>query len=134
MKFNTAIAAMMALMNRVYEVGTLTRDELDIFARLLCPFAPHVSEEVYEWLGHTDLCSLASFPTFDESKTVDKTVEIVVQVLGKLRGTVTVPADAAKEEIIEAAKKEPKVASSIEGKTVVKEIYVPGKLVNLVVR
>ena len=134
MKFNTAIAAMMTLLNEIDNVPTITKDELGIFVRLLCPFAPHLCEEMWENLGNKTLCSLASFPTYDESKTVDETVEIAVQVCGKLKGTVVVAADADKDAMIAAAKAHEKVASLITGKQIVKEIAVPGKLVNIVVR
>ena len=134
MKFNTAIAAMMSLTNEIYEVGTLTRDELRTLVTLLCPFAPHISEEINEFLGYTDILSLAQWPSFDESKTVDDTIEIAVQIMGKLRGTVVIPTGASREDMIAAAKADEKIAALIEGKTIVKEIAVPGKLVNLVVR
>ncbi len=132
MKFNTAIAAMMSLMNEIYEHGSLTRDELLTLSALLCPFAPHVCEEVWEVMGGEGLCSLAPYPVWDESKTTDKTLEIVVQVLGKLRAKFSVPSDITKDEALKLAKES--VANLIEGKTVIKEIYVPGKLVNLVIK
>ena len=134
MKFNTAIAAMMSLVNEIYEVGTLTRDELRVLVTLLCPFAPHISEEINEFLGYTDLLSLAAWPSYDEAKTIDDTIEIAVQIMGKLRGTVVIPTGASREDMIAAAKADEKIAALIEGKTIVKEIAVPGKLVNLVVR
>ena len=135
MKFNTAIAAMMAYVNEVYEVGSLTKDELSSFVRLLCPFAPHIAEEIWSVaLGEATLCAVASWPTYDEAKTVDATVTMAVQVNGKLRGTVTVPKDADKDAVIAAAMKEERVRALVEGKTVVKEILVPGKILNIVVR
>ena len=134
MKFNTAIAAMMTLINEIYEVGTLTKDELGIFARLLCPYAPHLCEEIWAELGNNDLCAVAPWPEYDEAKTIDSTVEIAMQVCGKFRGTISVPADSAKDDVIAAVKANDKVAASIEGKTIVKEIYVPNKLVNIVVK
>ncbi len=134
MKFNTAIAAMMALVNEIYEVGSLTKDELKTLITLLCPFAPHISEELNEYLGYSELLSLSPWPTYDEAKTKDDSVEIAIQIGGKLRGTVVVPAAATREEMIAAAKADPKIASLIEGKTILKEIAVPAKLVNLVVR
>ncbi len=134
MKFNTAIAAMMSLVNEIYEVGTLTKDELKTLVTLLCPFAPHIAEEINEYLGYTELLSLSAWPTYDEAKTVDDTIEIAVQIMGKLRGTVTIPTGASREKMIAAAKADEKIAAMIEGKTIVKEIAVPGKLVNLVVR
>ncbi len=134
MKFNTAIAAMMTLLNRIYEVGTLTRDELYTFVSILSPFAPHICEEINEWLGNKDMLASAPWPTYDEAKTVDATIEIAVQICGKLRSTVTIPADASKEDMLKAAKENERIAELIEGKAIVKEICVPGKLVNIVVR
>ncbi len=131
-KFNTAIAAMMALLNTISEVGKLTKDELVTFARLLSPFAPHIAEEVNEMMGGHDLVSLAPWPTYDEEKTVDDTVVLPVQVNGKVRGTVTVAKDADKDTVLAAARE--MLGAALEGKTVVKEIVVPGKIVNLVVK
>ena len=135
LKYNTAIAAMMTLMNAVYDSGSITREEMKIFTLLLCPFAPHVCEEV--WSVHhlgDGLCSLATWPEYDEEKCQEAMVEIVVQVNGKLRGRMKVSADISKEEALEAAKKEEKVAAEISGKRIVKEIYVPKKLVNIVAK
>ncbi len=134
MKFNTAIAAMMALVNEIYEAGTLTRNEMKTLITLLCPFAPHLAEELNEYLGETTLLSLAPWPTYDESKTKDERVEIAVQIGGKLRGTVLVAASASREEMLDAAKADPKIKELLQGKTIVKEIAVPVKLVNFVVR
>ena len=134
MKFNTAIAQMMTLINTIYDVGSLTKDELEIFVKLLSPFAPHVCEEIWESLGNTDFVSTAKWPEWDESKTVDATVEYAVQILGKVRGTITVPADADKDTILEIAKQSEKIAAMLEGKTIVKEIFVPKKLINFVVK
>ena len=134
MKFNTAIAAMMSLINEIFTVGTLTVDEYKVLLRLLCPFAPHLCEELWEKTGETGFCSLAKWPEYDESKCVDKSIEIAVQVNGKLRGRVIIAADAAAADAISAAKAEPRVASEIDGKQIVKELYVPGKLVNIVAK
>ena len=134
MKFNTAIAALMALINDICDHGSMTKDEFVTFITLLCPFAPHLCEELYESVGGTAILSLVEWPTYDEAKTVDNSIEIAVQVLGKLRGTITVSATASKDEILAAAKADEKIASFIDGKTIVKEIYVPGKLVNFVVK
>ena len=134
MKFNTAIAAMMTLLNDIDAAGTLTVDELSTLTRLLCPFAPHLCEEIWEKIGGEGFCSLASFPTYDEAKTVDSTVEIAVQINGKLRGVVSMPKDATKEQALALAKADGKIAAALEGKTLIKEIVVPGKIVNLVVR
>ena len=134
MKFNTAIAAMMGVLNTVYEVGKITKDELSTLAKLLSPFAPHIAEEIYSQLGNSDLVSLAKWPEYDESKTVDNTVELPVQVNGKVKSTVSVPRDASKDDVVLIARADPKVASAIDGKTVVKEIVVPGKIINIVVK
>ena len=135
MKFNTAIAAMMAYVNEVYEAGALTKDELSAFVRLLCPFAPHIAEEIWaEALGNKGLCAEAEWPTFDEAKTVDATVNMAVQINGKLRAAISAPKDADKDTVIAIAMQEERVSASLEGKTVVKEILVPNKILNFVVR
>ncbi len=134
MKFNTAIAAMMATINTVYEIGEITKDELKTLARVLAPFAPHVAEEVYELMGGKGLVSLAKWPEYDESKCVDDAIEMPVQVNGKVRSVVTVPTSANKDEILAIVKADEKVAAALEGKAVVKEIVVPGKIINIVVK
>ncbi len=132
MKFNTAIAAMMGLLNDIYAAGTLTKEQLMTFITVLCPFAPHICEELWEKEGGEGFCSLAKWPEFDESKTIDETVEIAVQINGKVRATVELPMNSTKEEAIATAKQA--VASYLEGKTLVKEIAVPNKIVNFVIR
>ena len=134
MKFNTAIAAMMALVNDVYECGSLTRDELGIIARMLCPFAPHLCEEIWEGLGNKTLCSLSEWPAYDEAKTVDNTVEVAMQINGKLKGTISLPKDCPAADAIAAAKADERMIPFIEGKTIVKEISVPNRIINIVVR
>ena len=134
MKFNTGIAALMALINEIYDCGTLTVDELKTFAALLCPYAPHLCEEIWESVGGEGLLSTSAWPEYDEAKTVDATIEIAVQISGKLKGTVVIAADADKDTAIAAAKADEKIASLLEGKTIVKEIYVPGKIVNIVAK
>ena len=134
MKFNTAIAAMMSLINDIYAHGSLTVDELKVFARMLSPFAPHICEEIWESFGEKTLCSLAKWPEWDESKTVDATIELPVQINGKMRFTVAVPADADKDAAIAIAKADERMAQYLDGKTVVKEICVPGKIINIVVK
>ena len=134
MRFNTAIAAMMGTLNTIYEVGTITKTELTTFATLLSPFAPHIAEEINEMLGNKSLISLAKWPEFDEAKTVDDTLQLPVQINGKVRTTVSVPAAASKDEILSIAKADEKIASAIEGKSVIKEIVVPGKIINIVVK
>ncbi len=134
MKFNTAIAAMMALINTIYEVGTLTADELKTLLKLLCPFAPHLCEEMWETLGEKNFLSMTEWPAWDEAKTVDAEIEIAVQVCGKLRATITIAADASKEDAIAAARADERIQNAIAGKNVVKEIYIPGKIVNIVAK
>ena len=134
-KFNTAIAALMALINSIYATGKVTKKELAIFAVLLNPFAPHVTEEVWEAcaLGK-GIIAEASWPEYDEAKCVDDTIEIVAQVNGKIKAKLTIAADAAQDEVLAMAKSEPKVAEAVEGKNIVKEIYIKGRLVNIVVK
>ncbi len=134
MKFNTGIAALMTLINEIYDHGSLTVDELKTFVSLLCPYAPHLSEEIWEKCGGKGLLSLGEWPEFDEAKTVDETVEIAVQICGKLRATITIPRDADKDEAIAAAKADARVAEQLAGKNIVKEIYVPGRIVNIVAK
>ena len=134
MKFNTAIAAMMTCLNEINDVGTLTKDELSVFIRLLCPFAPHLCEEMWEQLGGEGLCSTAKWPDYDESKCVDDEIEIAVQVNGRVRDRFTVPADIEAADAIARAKKLDKVKEFTDGMAFIKELYVPGKLVNLVVK
>lgn len=134
MKFNTAIACLMTLINEIYAVGKISKDDLVIFIKLLCPFAPHLCEEIWETIGGEGLLSLSKWPEYEESKTVEASVEIGVQVNGKVRGTIVIPNGCAKEEALELAKKDERVASFLEGKTLVKEIYVPNKIVNFVAK
>ena len=132
MKFNTAIAAMMGLLNDIFDAGSLTREQLMTFIAVLCPFAPHLCEEMWEQQGGEGLCSLAPWPQYDEAKTVDETVQLPVQVNGKVRATVDLPLNCPKDEALAIAKAA--VASSLEGKNVVKEILVPNKIINIVVK
>ena len=134
MKFNTAIAAMMALLNEIYEVGSITKGELKTFVKLVGPFAPHVAEEVWEQLGGEGLLAIAEWPSFDEAKTVDSTIEVPVQICGKLRATITIAKDATAEAAIAAAKADEKVQEFLDGKNIIKEIYVPGKIINIVAK
>ena len=134
MKFNTAIAALMTLTNDIYNVGKISKEQLHTFIKLLCPFAPHLCEEMWEVTGGEGFLSLASWPTYEEAKTVDAQTEIGVQINGKLRGTVVIPTGAAKEEVFAMAKADSRIASLVEGKTFVKEIYVPNRVVNFVVK
>ncbi|WP_373213396.1 leucine--tRNA ligase [Ruminococcus sp. 5_1_39BFAA] len=134
MKFNTAIASMMSLINDIYAAGKISRDDLIVFIKLLCPFAPHLCEEIWESLGGEGFLSLSQWPEYDESKTVESTIEIGVQVNGKVRGTIVIPTGCDKEEALSIAKADEKIAAFMEGKNLVKEIYVPNKIVNFVVK
>ena len=133
LKMNTAIAQMMTLLNQLTEKG-VNRAEYKTLLALLNPFAPHVTEELWQMMGETDLLSLHTWPSFDESKTVESSVTIAVQVNGKVKGTVTLPMDCPKEQALEIALADSKVQNAINGKNVVKSIVVPNKIINLVVK
>lgn len=134
MKFNTAIASLMTLVNEIYAVGSINKEDLTIVIKLLCPFAPHLCEEIWETIGGEGFLSLSDWPVCDESRTVDATREIGVQVNGKLKSTIVIPTDAEKEQVLEIAKGDEKVMKAIREKQIVKEIYVPNKIVNFVVK
>ena len=137
LKMNTAIAALMALVNDFYAKG-LSKGDLEALLKLLSPFAPHMVEEMWELMGYAakygKMCMQMPWPDYDESKTIDATAEMAVQVNGKLKGTIKLAADADKQAAIDAALAEEKVQHAIEGKQIVKQIVVPGKIVNLVVK
>jgi leucyl-tRNA synthetase len=132
--FNTAIARMMEFVNAALKVEKVDRDVMDKFVLILSPFAPHMGEELWERLGHDNTLAYESWPQYDETMLVEDTIEIPVQVNGKLRAVITVPAAADKNAILAAAKADPKVEQHIQGKTIVKEVFVPGKLVSIVVK
>ena len=135
LKFNTAIAALMTLMNVIAEKGSINKAELSVFTMLLNPFAPHVTEEVWSEMKLGEgMVTEQIWPKYDESKCKDDVIEIVVQVNGKVRTRLYVAADIQKDDAIALAKAEDRIAAEINGKNVVKEIYVPGKLVNIVVK
>lgn len=134
LQFNTSIARMMEFVNAAMKAECIDRAVMETFLLVLSPFAPHLAEELWEKLGHGKTLAYEPWPTYDESLLVEDSIEIPVQVNGKLRGKVVLPRDAAKEEIIAAAKAVPKVAGFIVDKALVKEIYVPGKMVNLLVK
>ncbi|HIS06584.1 MAG TPA: leucine--tRNA ligase [Candidatus Choladocola avistercoris] len=134
MKFNTAIACLMSLTNDIYNLGKISKEQLQIFIELLCPFAPHLCEEIWEFTGGEGFLSQHAWPQYDESKTVEAQTEIGVQVNGKVRGKVVIPTGAEKEEVFAIAKADSRIASLLEGKTMVKEVYVPNRLVNFVVK
>ena len=134
LKMNTAIAAMMSLLNEIYDQKSVTKGEVRTLLILLNPFAPHMTEEMWQQLGFEGQIAHAQWPAFDEAKCVDSTVEIAVQVNGKVRAKLVVPANISKDDAIAAAKADEVVAKLVEGKTICKEIYVPGKLVNIAVK
>ena len=134
MKFNTAIACLMSLLNDINAEKYITKEYLTVFIKLLSPFAPHLCEEMWEFIGGEGLLSISEWPKYDEAKTVDATLQIAVQVNGKVKDRITIPADAAQDEVLALAKASEKVAAAIEGKRMIKEIYVPGKIVNLVAK
>ena len=133
LKMNTAIAQLMTLVNALYDNGGATKAELETVVQLLNPFAPHMTEELWEKLGHSHNEQLAYYPwpQYEEAKCVESTVEIAVQVNGKVKARLKVPADITAEDAIATAKADPAVAAALEGKQLVKEIYVKGRLVNL---
>ena len=134
LKMNTAIAALMALLNDVAATGKITKEEIKIFITLLNPFAPHMTEEMWQVLGFDGMLNETAWPSYDEVKCVDATVEIAIQIMGKVRAKMNIAADAKADEVIAAAKEEETIKNLLAGKTIVKEIYVPGKLVNIVAK
>ena len=134
MKFNTAIAALMTLLNDIYNKGTINNAELKTFVTLLNPFAPHVTEEIWAAQNYGGMLADGHWVDFDEAKCIDDEIEIVAQINGKVRAKLMIPAEIDSAEAIELAKKDPAIAAAIEGKNVVKELYVKGRLVNIVVK
>ena len=134
LKYNTAIAAMMSLINDFYKKNAVTKGEFKTFLTLLNPVAPHITEELWQLVGYEGRVYQTTWPEYDEGKTVAKTIEIGVQVNGKVRGTIVIPTDCDKEEAFAIAKADSRIASFLEGKNLVKEIYVPNKIVNFVAK
>ena len=134
MKFNTAIAALMSLVNDFYKAGRVTKGEYRILVTLLNPVAPHMTEELWEKYGNTELLALTAWPEFDENKTIDDEIEIVVQINGKIKDKIMAARDESREATQEKALANERVKELIEGKEIVKVICVPGKLVNIVVK
>ncbi|MBQ1260242.1 MAG: leucine--tRNA ligase [Clostridia bacterium] len=132
--FNTAISQMMIFVNAVYKEEKCPKEYAEGLVKMLSCICPHIGEELWQILGHDNTIAYEPWPTFDEAKTADDSVEVAVQVNGKLKATVMIPKDAPKEEAIAAAKADERVAAAIDGKTIVKEISVPNKIVNIVVR
>ncbi len=133
MKFNTAIAALMTLINEIYDAGSINKAELAAFVTLLYPFAPHISEEIYN-ANFGKVLSEQSWIGYDEALCKDETIEIVVQINGKVKAKLNIAVDADKDSVLAQAMAEPKVAEAVEGKNIVKQIYVPNKLVNIVAK
>jgi leucyl-tRNA synthetase len=133
LRFNTAISEMMMFVNEATKAERVPQAWLEMFLRILAPFAPHVSEELWQRLGHRDSIAFVPWPAYDEAKLTADTITLAVQVSGKLRGTIDVPVNIAEADAIAAAKADEKIAQFLEGKTLRREIYVPGRLVNLVV-
>ena len=135
LKYNTAIAALMTLLNAIYAKGSINKAELKALLLLVNPFAPHVTEEINELVfAGSDMLATTEWPSFDEAKCVDDEIEIVVQLNGKVRAKLNVPADVEQADAIAMAKADEKIAAEISGKTIVKELYVKGRLVNIVVK
>ena len=135
MKFNTAIAALMTLLNAIYDNGKINKAELKTFILLVSPFAPHIAEEMWSELGFGEMLAKDGvWPTYDPAKCVDDSVEIVVQINGKIRAKLVVPVDISNEDAIKLAKSDEKIAEELSGKNIIKEIYVKGKLVNIVAK
>ncbi len=135
LKYNTAIAALMTLLNAIYTKGSINRAELKALLVLVNPFAPHVTEEMWEACGYGKMMAAdGEWPTYDEAKCIDETIEIVVQINGKIRAKLSVPADIEQADAVAMAKADEKVAAEIAGKNIIKEIYVKGKLVNIVAK
>lgn len=134
MKFNTAIAAMMTLLNDIYDAGSITKKEFRDLLILLYPFAPHISEELYQVIGCEGILSEQEWVTYDEALCVDDMIEIVVQINGKVKAKLEIPADAEKDDVLAQAAADAKIKEATAGKTIIKQIYVPKKLVNFVVK
>ena len=134
MKFNTAIAAMMSFMNEIYEVGSIDKESLKTLTKLLSPFAPHICEEMWASLGEKGFCSTAKWPEYDEALTVDDEKEIAVQVCGKLKGVIVIPAGAEEDAVWEIIQANEGIMQSLEGKQIIKKIYIKDKIFNIVAK
>ena len=132
--FNTAISQMMIFVNAVYKEGKCSKAYAEGLIKMLSCICPHIGEELWSVLGHDTTIAYESWPTYDEAKTADDTVEVIVQINGKLRGKISVPVDMSKDDVLALAKADEKVAAAIEGKNIVKEIVVPNKIVNIVIK
>ncbi len=134
LKMNTALAALMSLINEISAKGSITRKELELYIKMIYPFAPHLGEEMWDVAGFEGELTYVCWPEYDEEKTKASEVEIAVQILGKIKGRVMIPAEATEEDVLKIVQGDPKVGALLDGKTIVKVIYVKGKLINLIVR
>ncbi len=134
LKMNTALAALMSLINEITAKGSINKKELEIYIKMLYPFAPHLGEEMWETAGFEGDMTYTPWPAYDEAKTKASEVEIAVQVLGKIKSRVMIPAEATEEEVLTIVRADEKVAALLEGKNIVKVIYVKGKLINLIIK
>jgi len=134
LKMNTAIATLMSLINIFSNKGSINKAEFKTFITLLNPFAPHITEELWQVVGFEGMLNETVWPEYDETKCVDSAVEIVVQINGKIRARINVPVDISSEDALSLAKAEEAVEKEIDGKSIIKEIYIPNKLVNIVVK
>ena len=134
MSYNTAIAKLMELTNAIYKADKVNKTVMENFVLMLSPIAPHMMEELWQRLGHNDTLAYEKWPTFDENVLVENEADIVVQVMGKKRATVKVPVDATQDEVLQIATSESHVKGFVDGKQIVKVIYVPKRLLNIVVK
>ncbi|MGL4283317.1 MAG: class I tRNA ligase family protein, partial [Eubacterium aggregans] len=134
MKYNTAIAALMSLLNDFNKEGKVTKAEFRTYLQLLYPVAPHMTEELWEMAGFEDYLHASEWPVYDDAKTVDAVIEMAVQINGKVRGKITLPVAADADEAKAIALANENIQNYVEGKNIVKEIYIPGKIFNIVVK
>ena len=125
---------MMSFMNEIYEVGSIDKESLKALTKLLCPFAPHICEEMWISLGEKEFCSTAKWPEYDEALTVDDEKEIAVQVCGKLKGVVVIPAGAEEDAVWDIIRANAGIMASLEGKQIIKKIYIKDKIFNIVAK
>ena len=133
-KFNTAVAKLMTIVNELSKAPKVNKQDFEILLKIVNPFAPHITEELWEGLGHDEDMVFTSWPQYDESKLVESRIEIVVSINGKVRDKMMIDVNWEKEEVLSIARQLEKIQSQVVGKTIIKEIYVPKKLVNLVVK
>ena len=134
LSFNTAIAKLMELTNAIYKADKVNKKVMENFCLMLSPIAPHMMEELWQKMGHNDTLAYEKWPTFDASLLVEDEIEVVVQIMGKKRANIKVPVDATQDEVLQIAKAEERVQDFINGKDIVKVIYVPKRLLNIVVK